>query len=86
MDNSSITKKDFENCLIRLGISENDISQTDLQYIYFVLNCENDNTVDIRSFLKKLQLYSSKEASNKTNDELLFDRFIQCIKILLKIF
>ena len=80
MDNSFITKKDFENCLIRLGISENDISQTDLQYIYFVLNCENDNTVDIRSFLKKLQLYSSKEASNKTNDELLFDRFIQCIK------
>ena len=80
MDNAFISKTDFENCLTRLGITENDISKTDLQYIYFVLNCENDNTVDVRSFLKKLQAYSSKEVSDKVNDGLIFDKFIQCIR------
>ena len=80
MDNAYITKYDFENCLLRLGISERDINKTDLQFIYSVLNCENDDLVDIRFFLKKLEQYSTESNLDKIPDELLFDKFIQCVK------
>ena len=89
MENSFISKNDFENALWRLGISNNDINKTDLQYIYNVLNCENDDIVDVRLFLKKLEQYSTEDSKERINDELLLDKFIQCVrksKGLLEIF
>ena len=80
MDNAYITKFDFENCLLRLGISDKDINKTDLQFIYGVLNCENDDLIDIRFFLKKLEQYSTESSLDKIPNELLFDKFIQCVK------
>ena len=86
MENSFISKNDFENALLRLGIS---INKTDLQFIYNVLNCENDDIVDVRLFLKKLEQYSTEDSKERINDELLLDKFIQCVrksKGLLEIF
>ena len=80
LDNSFITKSEFETCLRKLGISEDEINRTDLVLIYRVLNCDEDNKVDIRNFLKKIEQNSMVEMNPEENDNKILEDFIKIVQ------
>ena len=80
VDNSFITKSEFEMCLKKLGINEDDINSTDLILIYRVLNCGEDNMVDIRYFLKKIEQNSIVDLAPEENENKVLEDFIKCVQ------
>ena len=80
VDNSFITKSEFEMCLKKLGINEDDINSTDLILIYRVLNCDEDNRVDIRYFLKKIEQNSIVDLAPEENENKVLEDFIKCVQ------
>ena len=80
-NNSYISKRQFEECLRnKLGITENDISKTDLFLIYKVLNCEDEDKVDIRKFMKKVEQYFISEHSKEDNEIQILEKLIKCVQ------
>ena len=82
LDNSFISKIEFENCLRnKFGITEEDINKKDLILIFRVLNCdEDDNKVDIRNFLKKIEQNSITEMAPEENDNKILEDFIKIVQ------
>ena len=80
LDNSFITKTEFENCLKKLGVTEQDLTDADLILIYRVLNCDEDNKVDIRQFLKKLEQNSISDMEGAINDKKILEDFIKVVQ------
>ena len=81
VDNSFITKTEFENCLRnKLGITEADLTRADLLLIYRALNCESDNKVDIRHFLKKLEQNSTSDMAPEIEDKKILEDFIRVVQ------
>ena len=80
IDNSFLTKNEFEECLKKIGITDNDINKTDLILIYRVLNCGDDNKIDIRNFLKKIEQYSIVELAPENNDSKILEDFIKIVQ------
>ena len=81
IENAFITKIEFENCLReKLKINEDDINRADLILIYRVLNCDDDNKVDIRNFLKKLEQNSIVEIAPEENDNKILEDFIKIVQ------
>ena len=77
--NSIKDKKSFEECLRKnLGINEQEITKTDLYYIYRVLNCEDEDIVDLRKFMRKLELYAISERNKKNNEFEVLEKLIKC--------
>ena len=77
--NSIKEKKSFEECLRKkLGINDKDITKTDLYYIYCVLNCEDEDYVDLRKFMKKLEQYSISEKNKKNSEIIILEKLIKC--------
>ena len=77
--NSIKDKKTFEDCLRKnLGIKEQDITKTDLYYIYRVLNCEDEDIVDLRKFMKKIEFYAISERNKKNNELEVLEKLIKC--------
>ena len=77
--NSIKDKKSFEECLRKnLKIKEEDITQTDLYYIYIVLNCEDEDYVDLRKFMKKVEQFSISERNQKNNEIIILEKLIKC--------
>ena len=77
IDNSYITKSEFENALINFGI--NDLTSADLKFIYQELNCENEEKIDIRLLLKKLNSNSIESNNLINNDEEILKKLITAI-------
>ena len=80
IDNSFVSKIDFEKCLRKLKISEDEITSTDLVLIFRVLNCGEDNKVDIRNFLKKLEQNSITDLDPEENDNKILEDFIKTVQ------
>ena len=81
LDNSFITKNEFENCLRnKLGIMEDDLTKGDLILIYRALNCEEDNKVDVRHFLKKIEQSSIKDMDPEIEDKKILEDFINIVQ------
>ena len=80
IDNSFITKSEFEMCLKKIGITEDDINRTDLILIYRVLNCDEDNKVDIRNFLKKIEQNSTVDLVQEDDDNKILEDFIKIVQ------
>ena len=80
LDNSFITKTEFENCLKKLGVNDDDLTNADLILIYRVLNCDEDNKVDIRRFLKKLEQNSISDMEGEINDKKILEDFIKVVQ------
>ena len=80
MDNSQIQKQDFEQNLLKLGISNEIISKTDLRLIYKYLNCEEENEVDLRFLIKKLEQIAVEESKREIEDNEILQRFISCVR------
>ena len=80
IDNSFVSKSDFEKCLRKLRISEEEINSTDLVLIFRVLNCDEDNKVDIRQFLKKLEQNSVVDLAPEENDNKILEDFIKTVQ------
>ena len=79
--NSFITKKHFEDCLRNnLHITENDINKTDIILIYRVLNCDDEEMIDIRKFMKKIEQYSIMEHSKQNNEIQILEHLIKCVQ------
>ena len=79
--NSYITKKHFENCLRNnLGISETDINKTELFLIYRVLNCEDEDMIDIRKFLKQIEQCSISEHTKENSEMEILEKLIKCVQ------
>ena len=79
--NSYITKWDFEQCLRNnLGISQSDISKADLFLIYRVLNCEDEKMVDIRKFMKQIEICSISEHTKQNSELEIFEKLIKCVQ------
>ena len=77
--NSIKSKESFEECLRKnLHIREEDINKTDLIYIYRVLNCEDEDFVDLRKFMKKLEQYSITERNRKNSEIQILEKLIKC--------
>ena len=77
--NSIKDKKSFEECLRKnLVINEQEITKTDLYYIYRVLNCEDEDIVDLRKFMRKLELYAISERNKKNNEFEVLEKLIKC--------
>ena len=77
--NSIKDKKSFEECLRKnLGINEQEITKTDLYYIYRVLNCEDEDIVDLRKFMRKIELYAISERNKKNNEFEVLEKLIKC--------
>ena len=77
--NSIKDKKSFEECLRKnLGINEQEITKTDLYYIYRILNCEDEDIVDLRKFMRKLELYAISERNKKNNEFEVLEKLIKC--------
>ena len=77
--NSIKEKKSFEECLRKnLGINEQEITKTDLYYIYRILNCEDEDIVDLRKFMRKLELYAISERNKKNNEFEVLEKLIKC--------
>ena len=77
--NSIKDKKSFEDCLRKnLGINEQEITKTDLYYIYRILNCEDEDIVDLRKFMRKLELYAISERNKKNNEFEVLEKLIKC--------
>ena len=77
--NSIKSKESFEECLRKnLHINEADINKTDLYYIYRILNCEEEDFVDIRKFMKKLEHYSAIERNKKNKEIEILEKLIKC--------
>ena len=78
LDNSFITKTEFENCLKnKLGVTDDDLSRADFILIYRALNCEDDNKVDIRHFLKKIEQNSISDMDPEIEDKKILEDFIK---------
>ena len=89
--NSYITKKRFENCLrYDLGITESDLNKTDLYLIYKVLNCEDEEIIDIRKFMKQIEQCSITEHTKQNSEVQILEKLIKCVqeknKSLLEVF
>ena len=80
IDNAFITKIEFEKCLRKIGISEDDINKADLILIFRVLNCDEDNKVDIRNFLKKIEQNSTVDMDPEINDNKILEDFIKIVQ------
>ena len=79
--NSYITKRHFEECLRNnLGITDNDLNKTDLFLIYKVLNCEDEEMIDIRKFMKKIEQYSISEHSKQNSEVQILEKLIKCVQ------
>ena len=79
--NSYMLKWDFEQCLRNnLGISPSEISKTDLYLIYRVLNCEDEKMVDIRKFMKQIEINSIKEHNKQNNEMQILENLIKCVQ------
>ena len=79
--NSYITKKHFEDCLrYNLGIKESDINKTDLFLIYKVLNCEDDEMIDIRKFMKQIEQCSITEHTKQNSEVQILEQLIKCVQ------
>ena len=77
--NSIKDKKSFEECLRKnLGINEQEITKTDLYYIYRVLNSEDEDIVDLRKFMRKIELYAINERNKKNNEFEVLEKLIKC--------
>ena len=77
--NSIKDKKSFEECLRKnLGINEQEITKTDLYYIYRVLNSEDEDIVDLRKFMRKIELYAISERNKKNNEFEVLEKLIKC--------
>ena len=80
LDNSFITKTEFENCLKKLGVTEADLTDADMILIYRALNCDESNKVDIRNFLKKLEQNSISEMDSEIEDKKVLEDFIKVVQ------
>ena len=80
LDNSFITKTEFENCLKNLGVTEDDLTNADMILIYRALNCDESNKVDIRNFLKKLEQNSISEMDSEIEDKKILEDFIRVVQ------
>ena len=80
LDNSFITKTEFENCLKKLGVTEADLTDADMILIYRALNCDESNKVDIRNFLKKLEQNSISEMDSEIEDKKVLEDFIRVVQ------
>ena len=81
LDNSFITKTEFENCLKnKLGITDDDLTRADFILIYRALNCEDDNKVDIRHFLKKIEQNSISDMDPEIEDKKILEDFIKIVQ------
>ena len=79
--NSYITKKHFEDCLrYNLGIKESDINKTDLFLIYKVLNCEDEEMIDIRKFMKQIEQCSISEHTKQNSEMKILEQLIKCVQ------
>ena len=83
--NSYITKKHFENCLrYDLGIKEKDLSKADLFLIYKVLNCDNEEMVDLRKFMKQIEQCSITEHTKQHSEFQILEQLVKCVKKKIK--
>ena len=80
IDNAFISKAEFEQCLRKLGINEDDINKADLILIFRVLNCDEDNKVDIRNLLKKIEQTSFVSMEPEINDNKILEDFIKIVQ------
>jgi len=81
IDNSFITKTEFENTLKKLGISEDDLTKADLILIYRALNCDENNKIDVRQFLKKIEQNSITDMNNSDEeDKKILEDFIKIVQ------
>jgi Ca2+-binding EF-hand superfamily protein len=80
LDNSFITKIEFEKCLKKLGITDDDLTNADYILIYRALNCDEDNKIDIRQFLKKLEQNSISDMETDINDKKILEDFIKVVQ------
>ena len=81
IDNSFITKSEFENTLKKLGITDDDLTKADLILIYRALNCDEDNKIDVRQFLKKIDQNSISDMTNSDeNDKKILEDFIKIVQ------
>ena len=80
LDNSFITKIEFEKCLKKLGITDDDLTNADYILIYRALNCDEDNKIDIRQFLKKLEQNSISDMETEINDKKILEDFIKVVQ------
>ena len=70
-----------DNCLKnKLGITEDDLTRADLILIYRALNCEDDNKVDIRHFLKKIEQNSISDMDPEIEDKKILEDFIKIVQ------
>ena len=85
IDNSFITKTEFENTLKKLGISEDDLTKADLILIYRALNCDENNKIDVRQFLKKIEKKIEQNSITDMNnsdeeDKKILEDFIKIVQ------
>ena len=80
-NNSYITKRHFEECLrLNLGINENDLNKTDLILIYRVLNCDDEDMIDIRKLMKKIEQCIISEHRRENNELEILEKLIKCVQ------
>ena len=89
--NSLIPKAKFEECIrLNIGLTEKFLTKADLTLIYRALNCEEDQKVDLRKFLKKIEQNSTSGFSKEIDDNKILEDLIKCLqqsnKSLLEIF
>ena len=81
LDNAFISKIEFENCLRNeFNITEEDINKKDLILIFRYLNCDEDNKIDIRNFLKKIEQNSISDMTQEKNDDKILEDFIKLVQ------
>ena len=79
--NSYITKKHFEECLrYNLGITENDLNKTDLYLIYKSLNCDDEDIIDLRKFMKQIEQTSISEHTKQNSEIEILEKLIKCVQ------
>ena len=80
IDNSFITKIEFEKCIRQLGINEDDINKVDLVLIFRVLNCDEDNKIDLRNLFKKIEQNSINDMGQEIDDNKILEDFIKIVQ------
>ena len=80
IDNSFITKTEFEKCLKKLGVTEDDLTKADMILIYRALNYDEDNKIDIRHFLKKIEQNSISDMDPEIGDKKILEDFIKVVQ------
>ena len=63
-----------------MGIKEKDLSKADLFLIYKVLNCDNEEMVDLRKFMKQIEQCSITEHTKQHSEFQILEQLVKCVQ------